>query len=133
MCFFQPSLEQCAKQGSTLEGCCDGAQRLQEILVQTQAWFDSRALSQVAPASGPDPVVSKLRAAHALASAGVALVKSGCGVKDPATAQKELHGELATAMRALTEMPLGEVGCPLLSDTVAAWEKGGPVACGDGA
>lgn len=121
--FFQPSLEQYAKQGSTPEGCCDSVQRLQEFVVQTQTWMDSRALSQVAPASGPDPVASQVRTAHAFATAGVALVKSGCGVSDPTTEQKALLGELSMAMRALTKMPLGEVACPSLANTVAVWEK----------
>ena len=121
--FFQPSLEQYAKQGSTPKGCCDSVQRLQEFVFQTQTWLDERALSQLAPASGPDPVVTQVRTAHAFAAAGVALANCGCGVLDPTTEQKALLGDLAMAMRALTKMPLGEVACPSLAETVAVWEK----------
>ena len=121
--FFQPALEQYAKQASTLEGCCDSVQHLKSFVAQTQTWLDNRALSQVAPASGLDPVVAQVRIAHAFASAGVVLVNSGCNVSEPTTEHKALLGELAMAMQTLTGMHLGatEVACPSFGATVEVW------------
>ena len=121
--FFQPTLEQLAKQGSTPSGCCDSVQHMQEFVVQTQSWLDARGLSRVAPAPGPDPVVTWVRTAHAFASAGVALAKCGCGIVEPTPEQTALLGDLGMAMRVLKKMPLGEVACPSLATAVEAWGK----------
>ena len=51
------------------------------------------------------------------------MVKCGCDVSDPTTEQKALLGKLVVAMRALTQMPLGELDCPSVATAVAVWKR----------